>query len=149
MHRGTRAKLPLALLAVAAVLTVAAAQRYGDEPAGGTAVSTGVFTEEQAARGGELFARRCAGCHGAQLQGGMGPRLAPLDGSWQGLALAELYRFVSTNMPMDAPGSLEPQQYADALAFVLASNGYAAGEAELPADPEALQAIVIDAPPGR
>lgn len=156
--RNRRLSLPLLvpLLVVTAVAAVALAQgRYGGDDYGATAaqeragVSTGVFTEEQAARGEELFMARCSGCHGANLQGGMGPRLSPLNEAWQGMSLASLYRFVSQNMPFGAPGSLEPQQYADVLAHVLASNGHPPGDAELPADAEALEAFVIDSPPGR
>lgn len=123
---------------------------YGDYGAAAperAGVSTGVFTEEQAARGEELFMSRCSGCHGANLQGGMGPRLSPLNEAWQGMSLASLYRFVSQNMPFGAPGSLEPQQYADAISFVLSHNGFPAGEAELAPDEELLDQFVIDAPP--
>lgn len=149
----SRLAAPLAALVLVTALAAAFAQRYGDEggpPAAGQAgVSSGVFTAEQAERGAQVFAQRCSGCHGAQLQGGMGPRLAPLSASWERMSLAALYRFVSRNMPYDAPGSLEPQQYADVLAHVLASNGHPPGDAELPADAEALEAFVIDSPPGR
>ncbi len=154
--RNRRLSLPLLvpLLVVTAVAAVALAQgRYGGDDYGATAaqeragVSTGVFTEEQAARGEELFMARCSGCHGANLQGGMGPRLSPLNEAWQGMSLASLYRFVSQNMPFGAPGSLEPQQYADAISFVLSHNGFPAGEAELAPDEEQLDQFVIDAPP--
>jgi mono/diheme cytochrome c family protein len=148
--------LGAAVAAVLALTALALAGRYGGEDYGPPAaqaapaqvgVSTGAYTEEQAARGAEVFAARCSGCHGPALQGGMGPRLDPLDESWQGMSLAALFRFVSTNMPFNAPGSLEPQQYADVIAHVLASNGFPPGDAELPPDEEALEAFVIDAPP--
>ncbi|HLV11477.1 MAG TPA: cytochrome c [Trueperaceae bacterium] len=157
-HAISRWAAPLLGLSVLAALAVAAAGGYGgyggpdrlaaqaEEAAG---VSTGAYTEEQAERGAQVFARSCAGCHGSTLQGGMGPRLAPLNSAWQGMSLGALYRFVSTNMPYSAPGSLEPQQYADVLAHVLASNGYPAGDAELAPDAEALGAFVIDAPPNQ
>ena len=136
------------------VLTAAALAQGGyggaDEQVGaaaeGTGVSTGVFTEEQATRGGEIFASRCSGCHGAKLQGGMGPQLNPINDAWHGMSLASLYRFVSQNMPFGAPGSLEPQQYADVISFVLSQNGFPAGEAELPPDAEQLEQFTIDAP---
>lgn len=145
---------PLAVLLT--VTALAAAGRYGGEDeaplaaqAEAAGVSTGAFTAEQAARGAEVFAARCAGCHGAELQGGMAPRLAPLNASWQGMSLGALYRFVSTNMPFDAPGSLEPQRYADVIAHVLAKNGYPPGDAELQPDAGSLDAFVIDAPPAQ
>ncbi len=146
------------LAALLALTALALAGRYGDDyetpPAAQAAaaplgVSTGTYTEEQAARGAEVFATRCSGCHGPALQGGMGPRLDPLDESWQGMSLAALFRFVSRNMPFNAPGSLEPQQYADVIAHVLASNGFPPGDAELPPDESALEAFVIDVPPAQ
>ena len=50
---------------------------------------------------------------------------------------------VSTQMPEDAPGSLELQQYADIVAFVLRLNGFEAGSGELPPDAAALETISL------
>ena len=46
-------------------------------------------------------------------------------------------------MPTDQPGSLTEQAYADVLAFILASNEFPAGAAELIADQSALDRITI------
>lgn len=126
-------------------LAVALAQG-SQEGATTTGVSTGVYTSEQAERGAEVFLTSCAGCHGPELQGGFGPQLAPLGEHWLGGSLGSLYSFVSSAMPYSAPGSLEPQQYADVLAFVLQENGYQAGDAELVPDAEALAAFTFDTP---
>lgn len=135
------------LITILLLTAVAIALGQGSAAAGDeTGVSSGVFTVEQAERGAEVFLASCAGCHGASLEGGFGPRLAPLGDHWQGSTLGSLYGFVSTAMPFSAPGSLEPAQYADVLAFVLQQNGFAAGEAELAPDQEALEGFVIDAP---
>ena len=50
---------------------------------------------------------------------------------------------VSTQMPEDAPGSLDLEQYADIVAFVLRLNGFEAGSAELPPDAAALETISL------
>lgn len=108
-------------------------------------VSSGVYTEEQAESGRIAFAQHCAGCHGAELQGGFGPRLAPVDPfQFRDRPLAVLYTFMRTQMPFDAPGSLDDELYAAILAFVLLRNDYPAGPDALPADPDQWPAFVID-----
>lgn len=153
-RRGPLVTILVPALLVAATVAFALGQGgYGGEddqaaaPPDASGVSTGVFTTEQAERGAAVFQTNCSGCHGAELQGGFGPQLAPIDEAWHGLTLGALYRFVSTNMPFSAPGSLEPQQYADVVSFVLSENGYPAGEAELAPDAEALEQFVLDDPP--
>src|SRR5690606_22838713 len=147
--RNRAARTLLATL-LATVLALALAQGSSDGGADmaseATGVSTGVFTLTQAERGATVFATHCSGCHGANLEGGFGPQLAPIGEHWHGSTLGSLYSFVSSAMPFGAPGSLQPQQYADAIAFVLESNGFAAGEAELAPDKESLETFVIDSP---
>ncbi|MBX3143257.1 MAG: cytochrome c [Trueperaceae bacterium] len=127
-----------------AVLALVAAAQEGETA--GVAVSSGVYGEEQATVGAEVYSRRCSGCHGAELAGGFGPRLAPLSSFWHGRSLAELYSFVSQYMPFDAPGTLSAEEYAQAVAFILSRNGYPAGVADLAADAEVLAGFIIDAP---
>jgi hypothetical protein len=50
-------------------------------------------------------------------------------------------------MPPDNPGSLAPDKYRDIITFILRENKYPAGSRELSADPTALNAIKITAPP--
>lgn len=165
MRRALKGPYSLALVLVLAVVVsgslLAAAQNYGDDPptaaandeapsgeAGAALVaSVGTYTTDQAARGAELFSSRCSGCHGADLSGGFGPRLAPLADAWRGLSLGSLFRFVSSNMPYDNPGSLQVDQYLDVIAFVLQRNGYPAGSDPLVADAAVLDLIALDGPP--
>ena len=49
-----------------------------------------------------------------------------------------------TTMPEDNPGSLQPQEYADILAYFLSINGYPAGQAELKGDDAAIGAVKVD-----
>lgn len=134
----------LTLLLAGTLLSQTLAQAEGEEQVG---VSTGVYTEAQAESGAALFARHCASCHGATLGGGMGPRLAPLEAWWRDRNLVSLVNFVRGNMPMTAPGSLAAEEYSDIVAFILASNGYPAGEIDLSTDVEALAPFVLDEPP--
>jgi mono/diheme cytochrome c family protein len=111
-------------------------------------VSTGVFTLEQAESGREAYARSCARCHGADLSGDVGPSLAPLDRfAFRDAPLSRLFEIMRTEMPFDAPGSLDPEVYAAILAYVLHENGYPGGPDPLPVDTEALDGFVLDTPP--
>ena len=111
-------------------------------------VRDGVFTLDQARRGEALYPRTCPRCHGANLAGD-GFETPPLAGSdfvrkWSGQTVADLFQFVSENMPGDQPGALEPQVYIDLIAYILGYNGYPTGNAELFPDPEKLAGIRIE-----
>ncbi len=125
------------------------ADQDGREAAGDALpASAGVFTEEQAELGAEIFAASCAGCHGADLGGRSGPRLQPLNPSvYLDQPLSVVFTYMRERMPRNAPGSLADEDYAAVLAFVLREGGYPYGEEPLPADDEALDAIVLDEAP--
>jgi mono/diheme cytochrome c family protein len=112
--------------------------------------SSGVYTAPQAARGGALYQSKCSLCHGPDLSGdGMAPPLAGPDFSthWAGQTLADLFDQIHTAMPSDQPGTLSAQQAADLVAFLLSSNKFPAGQAELPATMDHLKLILIDGGP--
>lgn len=144
-RRSARTYVLMLVCALAFTLTVTA---FGeDEVEEMQAVSTGVFTDEQAETGADAFALHCAHCHGAALQGGMGPRLAPLDpGVYRGEPLARPFEFMRTQMPFNAPGSLEDGTYLAILAFILRENGYAIGDVPLSTEDDALRRYVLDDP---
>ena len=96
----------------------------------------GVYTAPQADRGEALFKEACASCH------------APADFTTDdflknhtGKPLHALYEVVADTMPMDNPGTLKPQQYADLVAYILALNKFPAGQEELKSAADALKAI--------
>jgi mono/diheme cytochrome c family protein len=97
----------------------------------------GVYTEQQAARGGITFSSSCARCHSSEPNAGEeGKRLAG-DHFWQSFresTVDHLLDFVSKNMPNGAGGSLSANSYADLVAFILSQNGLPAGSAELTKD---------------
>ena len=104
----------------------------------------GVYTDAQAKRGEKVYADSCTSCHGPDLSGsGQAPPLAgkEFNGDWNDLALSDLFERTRATMPADAPGSLKPEQTADAIAFLLQKGGFPAGQAELPADAATLKAI--------
>ena len=94
----------------------------------------GVYTDEQAKRGEEVYHKECAACHGDLLTGG--ESAPPLTGgafqaNWNGLSLGDLFDRIRKTMPQGKPGRLTRQQDADVLAFLLTINKFPAGKTEL------------------
>jgi mono/diheme cytochrome c family protein len=128
-------------LLLAAAMLLAPAQMRAQKPSRSTRV--GVFTAAQAQGGREIFVGSCTGCHTSASH--TGPAFLT---KWAGRPLAELFGFVSTRMPKANPGSLSEDEYVMVVAYVLKINGMPAGTKELSADPDELNAIRFDAPPG-
>ena len=106
----------------------------------------GVYTEEQAKRGEELYQKECASCHGDALLGGeMAPPLegAAFTANWNGVPLGEILERIRATMPENAPGKLSRQQNADVLSYILKFNRFPAGEKELPRETDVLNEIVF------
>jgi len=111
----------------------------------GRTVKDGVYTAAQAMRGKAIFDMRCAVCHGDMLEGSAGPPLAGdvFLGPRDKQPVADLFDKIHATMPADAPGTLEPQQVADVVAFILQANKFPAGRAELGAGDAALKQIAL------
>lgn len=126
-------------------LTLAASVSLGAQQ---RTVKDGVYTEAQASRGKEIFTMRCALCHGAMLEGAAGPPLAGdvFLGPHDGQPVSDLFDKINATMPADAPATLEPQQVADLLAFILQANKFPAGRTELARAVAPLKQIAIAAP---
>ncbi len=116
----------------------------------GKTVWAGVYTQEQAKRGEDLYADHCSECHGEDLSGDTPYNPSPaLAGKafmlrWDNRTVNELFRFMRTNMPKTDPGSLSSDNYIDLVAFILRSNKLPAGDRELTQDTDALKQIVIE-----
>ena len=114
------------------------------------AATEGIYTADQAKRGGTVFGAECASCHGSDLAGiGQNP---PLSGDeflskYEGQPVLVLYDTIQKTMPATHPGSLSRPQAADVLAYILSSNKYLAGDKELPSDEESLKKIQLEKPP--
>ena len=76
--------------------------------------------------GQAVFTSNCAKCHGANGQGITGPALIGADASLDKYNTAQgVLDFVSTAMPLNAPGSLSHQDYLDILCYLLVQNNFA------------------------
>lgn len=93
----------------------------------------GGYTSAQASRGASVYVQYCAQCHGASLQGESGPPLAGqvLRAAYGSGTAAQLYDFISRQMPLNKPGSLKQWEYLDVTAYILSRNGIAAGTTAL------------------
>lgn len=107
----------------------------------------------QAERGEDAF-RACSYCHGRDMRGGDDPPGPALKGEiflakWRDRPLLDLFTRVAETMPRDRPGTLEPQAYADILAYLLLANGMPAGERDLAPETVTLRDIVLTGNPLR
>lgn len=112
--------------------------------AAASTVWNGAYTDDQAKRGADIYTQRCSSCHGPDLAGlDQAPPLTGTDfnTNWNDLSLNDLFERIRISMPADGPGTLERQQVADVLAFILSKGNFPAGANELPTDSEALKNI--------
>ncbi len=74
-------------------------------------------------------------CHGASLEGGAGPALTGPNfktlSTKVHASVSDIFTYMTTNMPMNAPASLSHDQYVNVMAFILSKNGYKAGGSPL------------------
>ena len=113
-------------------------------------VNDGIYTAAQATRGQASFVASCAECHGANMAGnGEAPALVGGEflANWTGLSVGQLFDRIRTTMPLDTPGKLTRDKYAEILAYILKENDYPQGQKELDTRSEFLKAIKMDAPP--
>lgn len=111
----------------------------GPRPSG-PSTNVGVYTNEQANRGKNVYAGSCRSCHSATSHTG-----EVFAGWWQNKRLSELYNFIATQMPKNDPGTLAPEDVADVVAYLLKMNEMPTGSAELYPDADSLKKFWIDA----
>ena len=83
-----------------------------------------VYSDTQATRGQQLYQKLCVNCHGATLEGVVGP---PLAGDlflsvWSARPLGDLVDKIEQTMPPGQPDSLGRPQAIDLAAFILRSG---------------------------
>jgi mono/diheme cytochrome c family protein len=94
-----------------------------------------VFTAEQATAGKGAYAKNCASCHLPDLSGDNEiPALAgkAFIGTWGTRSTKDLFDYMSAAMPYGGP-SLSTDTYTSIVAYILQSNGAAAGTEALTA----------------
>jgi mono/diheme cytochrome c family protein len=104
----------------------------------------GVYSEAQASKGQAAYGTECVSCHGEDLLGsGPFPALTGDDfrKEWDGQTVGDLFERMRISMPATKPGSLSGEQNAAILAFILKSNGYPAGKADMKGEAKPLSGI--------
>ena len=114
MHRKLLAGTALALAAGGASIAVAQ----------GVA---GFGRAEQLAQAQDVYARECAVCHGAALDGSQfAPALkgAQFLAKWQGASAGDLHDYIRNSMPPGNVGGLGASEYEALVAHILAENDW-------------------------
>ena len=135
-----RAVVALWVALSAVALTGQAATAQNGSAGAQRTTRSGVYADAQAARGNEIYLMQCKSCHTPASHTG-----AVFANSWHGKPLSALYNFIVERMPKNEPGSLQPYEYADVLAYLLKLNEMPSGSEDLPADSVALKRIRIEA----
>ena len=141
-------------LSVLAVLGLAACASSSSEPmaapapapapaaaaAPAPAASSGeaIFSAAQVSRGRDQFRSTCTECHTSAEFGD-----PTFKAKWSRRSVGDLYEFILTNMPDDAPGILTPDQAVNLTTFILEMNGFPTGSATLAPNQERLDAISL------
>ncbi len=107
----------------------------------------GVYTEEQAKRGGDAYRAVCSSCHRADLSGYNGVlRGTTFMDRWREDNLESLFNNIRTTMPRNNPGTLRPDTYLDIVTYILQQNDFPAGATDL--QPDTLKSIQVVAKDG-
>ena len=118
----------------------------GQPPSG-----AGLFTPEQSSSGRSAYQANCSTCHGPELAGrNEAPQLAGNNfiAFWGNRTVHDLTAFIQTTMPPAAPGSLAEKTCVDIVAFLLESNGAAAGSRPLTSGGNAaIRSVASGTPP--
>jgi S-disulfanyl-L-cysteine oxidoreductase SoxD len=104
-----------------------------------------VYSDAQARRGQAVFKEKCTPCHGAMLEGSLGP---PLTGEgftavWGKQTLSDLAGKIRSTMPANQPGTLSVQESVDLVAYILQVGKFPAGQADLGTDEAGLKQITL------
>jgi mono/diheme cytochrome c family protein len=108
-----------------------------------------VYAKEQAERGQAMYTKICSKCHALDEKGAPleGPPLGgdSFLGAWDGKSVYELGMRIRLGMPPDGSASLNEEESADAVAFILKTNGFPDGDAPLKIDTAAKSITIVKA----
>jgi S-disulfanyl-L-cysteine oxidoreductase SoxD len=137
-------KIGIAAAAIIGLAAIGAFYSLRAQSQPSRSVWDGVYTEQQAKRGGAQYGQECARCHGESLTGAdEAPALAggAFIANWDGLTVGDLFERIRVSMPADRPGKLNREQIADIVSYLLTVNRFPAGKTELERQTEVLKEI--------
>jgi alcohol dehydrogenase (cytochrome c) len=100
--------------------TLSVAYAKGTGESGSMPSDSVPYTPPQLASGKVVYASQCASCHGAGLQGVSAPALTGPSMARLNLSVSQMRTIATQQMPLTAPGSLSPADYANVLAYIAA-----------------------------
>jgi len=109
-------------------------------PAAAPSGPSGMFSASQASAGRDQFRSTCTECHTASEFSDQGFKL-----KWSRRTVGDLFTFIHTNMPDDAPGILSEEQAVNLVSFILQENGFEPGSRMLAPDKATLDGISLAA----
>jgi mono/diheme cytochrome c family protein len=141
LQRNMRVQCLGALIGLLVACGVSAVAAFG-QTAGSRTVRDGVFSAAQVQRGRRQFEYVCMNCHEIEEFTGVGAYLEDMDGK----TLWDAFEYIWAEMPEDDPASLDPQDYAAVLAYLLSVYGLSTGDVDMPIDRRSLDSIAIVRP---
>jgi mono/diheme cytochrome c family protein len=136
-------RLPSFLIAVLTIFPGPALVQAQDSaakaiPSSALTTLTGVYTDQQAARGESIYRTMCLACHDDTDHTG-----ATFKQNWDTRTAFDLFETIRTTMPNDDPGRLPREDYVSIVAYLLKVNKMPSGKKPLPSDSTGLKQIVI------
>jgi S-disulfanyl-L-cysteine oxidoreductase SoxD len=132
-HAIRRQVVRVGILAGGLLTLSGAAALQVDAQTGEPRIWQGVYTDEQAARGKEVFTANCVRCHAQDLAGVTGPALKG-DRFYQTFGsepIDRLFLKVRDTMPPNYGDTVTDQNKLDAVTYILQYNGFPSGPGEL------------------
>ena len=133
--------LTLAAVALALIVPIGGRAQAAPKAAG---ASRRYYSEAQAKRGKEQYAKYCSQCHMADLKGaGTVPALLGDDFLHDYYSVNDLFIKVSVTMPGDNVHGLSTDTYLNIVAYLLQANGLSAGTENLKPDIAAMKRMAL------
>jgi mono/diheme cytochrome c family protein len=136
-----RASPRAVMLLTMAALSLAATFGRADDDV--PTLSEGLFSAAQVERGERVFLDECMECHELPEFTAAGAYFEEQIGE----TVWSVFEFIWSEMPEDRPAWLDPDEYADVLAYLLSVYGFSSGPREMPIERDALEQVTIEAPP--
>ena len=134
----------LGAAAAGVFMAAAGASAQGDSTGKGSSTLAGVYSEKQATRGEAVYQKFCLECHVPTDYSG-----DAFQSKFVGGTAFDMFEQIRSSMPQSDPGSLTKEQYTDLVAYLFSLNELPTRTADMPAVPDSLKAIKVEAkPPG-
>ena len=98
---------------------------------------SGVYSEDQAKRGKDVYANLCKSCHNPSTGDAFAKR-------WVGKTLLDLFTYIYENMPDNNPRSVDEPTDADIIGYLMQSTGMPVGTRDVPMNTDSLKLIRIE-----